>query len=77
MNHHFSSPRVVYSILFYILLVTLIYITKPGIAFDQATGSIKPFGVGIGKTPFSMGTFVSVTAIGCFYVFTILDICLG
>ncbi len=70
---HFLSSRVIYSILFYLLLVTLIFITKPPIAFEP-TGAIKPFGIGYGKTVFSLGSIVSSMAIVCFYVFCLIDI---
>lgn len=68
----FMSSRVIYSILFYVMVSSLVYMTKPIIAFDPQ-GNIKPFGIGDGKTVFSLGTIVSGLSIICFYVFCLID----
>lgn len=67
------STRVVYSVLFYILVMMLIIVSKPSVIFER-DGSIKPFGVGIDKTMFSMGVFAVVGAVISFYVFCIIDL---
>jgi hypothetical protein len=69
---HFLSPRVIYSVLFYVMLSSLVYMTKPLLAFD-VHGHIKPFGIGNGKTVFSLGAIVSCLSIVCFYVFCLID----
>ena len=70
---HFLSSRVVYSVMFYLLLVTLVVVAHPGIAFNT-DGSVKPFGVGAGKSVFSLGTLVSSMSVVCFYVFCLIDV---
>jgi hypothetical protein len=54
------------------MLASLVYMTKPVIAFDPR-GHIKPFGIGSGKTVFSLGAIVSGLSIVCFYVFCLID----
>jgi len=51
----------------------LIIVSKPSVIFER-DGSIKPFGVGIDKTMFSMGVFAVVGAIISFYMFCIIDL---
>ena len=65
--------RVVYSILFYILLLVLIVLIRPSIMFNEH-GNIKPFGIGEDKTMFSFGVFTVVLAILSFYVFCLIDL---
>lgn len=77
LHNHYASSRVIYSVMFYILLVTLIYMVKPSIAFNQLTGEIKPFGVGPNKTVFSLGTITGVLSVVCFYFFCLIDIIFG
>ena len=65
-----------YAILFYILLLVLIVISKPSLMFER-DGELKPFGIGDGngnKTIFSFGVFTIVVAILCFYTFCIIDL---
>ena len=69
---HFLSSRVIYSILFYVLVSCLLFMTKPVVSFDPV-GGIKPFGLGVGKTVFSLGAIVSVLSVVCFYVFCLID----
>lgn len=66
------SSRVVYSVLFYILLIVLIILAKPSIMFKNK--ELKPFGVGEDKTMFSLGVASVVLAIVSFYVFCIIDL---
>ena len=69
---HLSS-RVVYSILFYVLLIILIILAKPSIMF-HSNGNIKLFGVGEHKTMFSLGVASIVLAIASFYIFCLIDL---
>ena len=67
------SGRVIYSILFYVLLMILISVSKPSIMYDEY-GSLKEFGIGEDKTMFSLGVVTVVIAILSFYIFCIIDI---
>lgn len=67
------NTRLLYSIVFFILLITLIHISKPSIIFDK-NGEIRPFGIGKQKTMFSFGVFTVVLAILSFYFFCVIDI---
>ena len=67
------NSRIVYSIVFYVLLMVLITISKPSVIFEK-DGSLKLFGVGYDKTMFSFGVFSVVLAIVSFYVFCIIDL---
>ena len=69
----FLNARVVYSIMFYLLSISLIILTRPSVMFDR-NGNIKPFGLGAHKTAFSFGVFAVVLAISCFYVFALIDV---
>lgn len=70
------NTRIIYSIIFYILLIVLIIISRPSFLFD-ASGNLRPFGVDIdgsgNKTMFSLGVFSVVIAIISFYIFCIID----
>ena len=67
------NSRVVYSVLFYLLLMTLIFVSKPSIMFDEK-GDIKRFGIGDTKTMFSFGVLTVVVAVLSFYTFCIIDL---
>jgi hypothetical protein len=67
------SSRVVYSVLFYVLLIVLIILAKPSIMFHE-NKTLKIFGVGEDKTMFSLGVASVVLAILSFYVFCIIDL---
>jgi hypothetical protein len=67
------NTRLLYSIVFFILLITLIHISKPRIIFSKE-GDIRPFGIGDNKTMFSFGVFTVVLAILSFYFFCVIDI---
>ena len=69
---HLSS-RVIYSVLFYVLLIILIILAKPSIIF-HSNGVIKTFGVGENKTMFSLGVASIVLAIMSFYIFCLIDL---
>jgi len=67
------NSRIIYAILFYVLLIILIVSAKPSIIFES-DGSIKPFGIGEEKTMFSMGTFTVVLALVSYYIFCLVDL---
>lgn len=70
------NPRVIYSLMFYVLIMTLLLVSKPDLMFEK-DGTIKAFGVGSQKTVFSFGVFTVVVAIASFYTFTLIDIVFG
>lgn len=72
----FLSQRVVYSTLFYILVIIMIILSKPSMLFDS-DGEVKQFGIGEGKTIFSLGVVVVAFSIVSFYIFAIIDIIFG
>lgn len=67
------NSRVIYSILFYILVMILIIVAKPSIMFTR-DNTIKEFGISDDKTMFSLGVFSVVIAILSFYTFCVIDI---
>ncbi len=71
----FMNGRIIYSLLFYVLSVSLLIVSKPSFMFSKS-GEIKSFGVGgtEQRTVFSFGVFIIVLAIFSFYVFALLDI---
>lgn len=69
----FVNNRVQYSILAYVLLVSLIIVAKPSLLFDKV-GQVKQFGIGEQKTIFSLGVLVVGLSIFVFYLFAIIDI---
>jgi len=71
MNH-----RVVYSVLFYILFIMLIIISKPRLVFDE-NGELRHFGIGSNKTMFSLGVFTVTLALVSFYMFALIDLVFG
>lgn len=70
---NYISTRIIYSILFYVLLIILIILAKPSVMFEN-DGSLKPFGIGDDKTMFSLGVFTVVLAVLSFYVFCMIDL---
>ena len=67
------NSRIIYSILFYILLMILLAVSKPSVMF-HTDGCIKEFGIGDDKSMFSFGVFTVVLAIISFYIFCIIDL---
>lgn len=67
------NTRILYSILFYVLLMVLIILAKPSVMFDNS-GNIKIFGTGNDKTMFSFGVFSVIIAIISFYIFSMIDL---
>lgn len=70
----FINSRIVYSLLFYVLTILLLIVSKPSLMFTP-DGDIRPFGVGgDDRTIFSFGVFIIVLAIISFYIFSIIDL---
>jgi len=69
---HFLSARVLYAILFYTLLITLLVVSKPRFMFDE-DGQLKPFGTGSEQTVYSLGVFVVIVPFFCFYLFSLFE----
>lgn len=75
-SNSYINTRIIYAILFYVLLIVLIITSKPSVMFDEY-GNIKPFGIGEEKTMFSMGVFTVVLALLSFYIFAMIDLIFG
>ena len=67
------NSRLLYSVLFYVLLMYLIMLSKPSVIFEK-NGVLKEFGIGYDKTMFSFGVFSVVLAVVSFYIFCIIDL---
>lgn len=67
------NTRLLYSIVFFILLITLVHMSQLSVIFDK-DGKLRPFGIGDNKTMFSFGVFTVVLAILSFYFFCVIDI---
>ena len=67
------NTRLLYSIVFFILLITLVHMSKLSVIFDK-DGKLRQFGIGDNKTMFSFGVFTVVLAILSFYFFCVIDI---
>lgn len=68
MNH----KRILYSVVFYLLCMSLVLTWKPSMVFDR-DGRPKGYGVERGETVFSLGVLSVVMAIVCFYAFALVD----
>lgn len=66
--------RVIYSCLFFVLVMALIAVARPRNVFDASTGRPKPFGVGEGRTVFPLGVLVVVVAVLSLYAFAMIDL---
>lgn len=67
--------RIVYSILFMILLTTLFYVSKSDVFFNN-DGRLKHFGINgntNNETLFSFGSVVVIMSLFSVFLFTILD----
>jgi hypothetical protein len=67
------AARVIYSVLFFILCMLLVVVSKPSFIFDKETGQPLPFGVGDDKTLYSLGVVTATLAILSFYFFAWID----
>jgi hypothetical protein len=70
---NFVNQRTIYSGVFYLLVVALIFVAKPPLMFDR-DGEFKNFGIGSQKTLFSFGVLVVTIAMLSFYVFAMIDL---
>jgi hypothetical protein len=59
--------------MFFVLCMALLVIAKPAFIFDSRTGKPLPFGVGEGKTLYSLGIVTATLAIIAFYFFAWID----
>lgn len=66
------SSRIIYSVLFFLMASVLLVVFKPKQMFDEE-GQPKPFGVGPGRTLFSLGTAILLLAILSFYAFSMAE----
>jgi hypothetical protein len=66
------SSRLVYTILFYLLIIIALFITKPKLLFDD-NNQIKSFGFRDNETLYSIGVISTILAILSYYIFTIID----
>lgn len=67
------NKRIILSIIFFLMSMSLIIVVKPSFLFNKEDGSIKEFGVGLDKTIYSMGVVVVFLSILSFYLFALLD----
>ena len=67
------NKRIIYNVMFFILVIVLVIVWKPSIMFDE-NNNIKQFGVGNDKTIFSLGCLIAIVAFVSFYIFTVIDI---
>lgn len=68
----YLSSRIFYAIFLYVLLMTLIFLKKPTLLFDEQ-GEIKSFGLKKEETVYSVGVLTVVLAIVSFYLFCVID----
>ena len=73
---HMYPPRVIYSTLFFVLLMTLIFVSRPAALFYQ-DGVVRPFGVGPTRTVFPLGVITVVAATLSMYTFSMIDMIYG
>lgn len=67
------NTRLLYATAFFVLLIMLIYTSKPHLIFDS-NGHVRPYGIGEDKTMFSFGVFTVVLSIMSFYFFCVIDV---
>ena len=68
--------RVIYSSLFFVLVMALVMVAKPPPIF-MTDGAAKPFGVGEHRTIVPLGVITVVTAVLSMYTFTLIDLVYG
>ena len=56
------SSRVMYSVALFVLVMSLVVVTRPSLVFDER-GVPKPFGVGDGGTMFPLGVVTVFVAV--------------
>lgn len=74
----FPAPRVIYSVIFFVLSMILIIVSKPSALFDPETGAPRPFGFAPkDSTLFSLGVVMVSAAITSLYLFAFIDLIWG
>ena len=69
------APRLIYSVLFFVLATVLLFVARPDLVFDPATGRPRPFGVvEKDETVFSLGVVVCAMAVLSLYAFALIDV---
>lgn len=68
--------RVVYSVLFFVLLMTLVIVARPRMLFEP-DGAVRLFGVGPRRTVFPLGVVSAVVAVLSMYTFSLIDMVYG
>ena len=69
----YGKSRFVYAILFYLLTVALIYVSRPVALFDN-DNSIRRQGMRLGETLFPLSTVCIVVAICSYMIFCLIDL---
>jgi hypothetical protein len=67
------APRVFYSSLFFVLVITLVIFLRPSIVFDP-DGSIRPFGFGDRDTILPFGVVIVIAAVISMFLFAWVDL---
>jgi hypothetical protein len=71
----FPPARVIYSSIFFILVMTLVVVTKPAVFF-LSDGRIRPFGIGqsVEHTALPLGAVVVLVAVSSMFIFGTIDV---
>ena len=69
----YLSSRIIYSIILYVLIMSLIYVVKPKAIFND-DDSIKSYGIKQNQTIYSLGVVSIILSIVSFYFFCIIDL---
>lgn len=73
----FTTSRLVYSILLFVIMMLILLVSRPHPVFDEF-GGVTPFGVGDrDKTLCSLGITTAFLAIVSFYGFAVIDLAFG
>ena len=73
----FPAARVIYSIIFFVLMMILVIVSRPSWIFDPETGAPRPFGFSDAdrkSTLFSFGVVVVVASVLSLYTFSWIDL---
>ena len=73
MRNYVRIPRWIVALILYLLIVLLLFATKPSIMFDK-NGKIKEFGIGLsqGKSLFAPAVVLPILAVFCFFIATLV-----
>lgn len=73
MRKYVRIPRWIVALVLYLLIVLLLFATKPSLMFAQ-DGRMKEFGVGLskGKSLFAPALMLPILAVVCFFIATII-----